>query len=102
MMLALRPRNPAFGTAFAPENRQPFDMIELMLCSSLHQFAPLCTSWNNGINEMISTTCTSLHQFSLCIHKGKSGMGKKLIICTSQNWCKLVQIFDFVIRFPVF
>jgi hypothetical protein len=44
MMLAIHPRNPAFGTAFAPENRQPFDMIKLMLCSSLHQFAPLCTS----------------------------------------------------------
>ena len=77
MMLDNLPRNPAFGTAFAPENRQPFDMIKLMLCSSLHQFAPLCTSLNNGINEMISTTCTSLHQFSLCIHKGKRGVGEK-------------------------
>ncbi|KAB2724153.1 hypothetical protein [Brucella anthropi] len=77
MMLANLPRNPAFGTAFAPENRQPFDMIKLMVCSSLHQFAPLCTSLNNGINEMISITCTSLHQFFLCIHKGKRGMGEK-------------------------
>lgn len=52
MILVILPRNPAFGTAFAPENRQPFDMIKLMLC-------------------------TSLHQFSLCIHKGKRGMGEK-------------------------
>ncbi|MBB5703590.1 hypothetical protein FHS76_003497 [Ochrobactrum daejeonense] len=88
MMLANPPRNPAFGSAFAPENRQPFDMIELMLCSSLHQFAPLCTSLNNGINRMISITCTSLHQFSLCIRKGKRGMGEKAYYMHKQ---KLVQ-----------
>ena len=53
MMLALRPRNPAFGTAFAPENRQPFDMIELMLCSSVGQFGTLGTSYYKRRKLMI-------------------------------------------------
>ncbi|MEN5300179.1 hypothetical protein ABE530_17825 [Brucella sp. TWI559] len=77
MKLANPPRNPAFGSAFTPENRQALDIIEFMLCSSLHQFAPLCTSLNNGNNIMITIACTSLHQFFSRIYKGKRGIGEK-------------------------
>ena len=77
MMLVLPPHNPTLGTSCIPVNWQPFDIIELMHCSSLHQFTVVCTSLNNGINKMISIACTSLHQFFPYIHKEKRGMGGK-------------------------
>lgn len=49
---------------------------------------------------MISTTCTSLHQFSLCIHKGKRGDGGKCLLYaqakTGAEWCnRLILLFYF-------